>query len=90
MKLSDKIEISGEIATRQIGEETTLVDIGDGTRFGLSPVAAHFWQLLESGNTPAQARDVMLTEYDVDPAELDSDLETLLSELAAKGLVKLL
>lgn len=88
MKLSDKIEISGDVATRQIGEETTLVDISQGTRFGLSPVAAHFWQLLEGGNTPAQARDVMLGEYDVDPGELDHDLEALLDELAAKGLVK--
>ena len=28
MKLSDKIEISAEVAARQIGQEMTLVDIG--------------------------------------------------------------
>jgi len=90
VKLSDKIEISAGVAVRQIGEEMTLVDIGQGTRFGLSPVAAHFWQLLECGSTPAEARDAMLTEYDVEPAELDRDLESLLSELVAKGLLKLI
>ena len=87
MKLSDRIEVSGEVVSREVGDETMLLDLSSGTYFGLDPVGARFWQLLEEGRSPLDARETLAAEYDVDPAQLERDLEALLDELASHGLV---
>lgn len=87
MKLSDQIAISDNVVAREVGGETMLLDLASGTYFGLDPIGGRFWQLLEEGKSSGEARDVLLAEYDVTPEVLESDLESLLGELAANGLV---
>ena len=87
MKLSDTIEVSDNVVAREVGGETMLLDLASGTYFGLDAVGGRFWQLLEEGKSPSTARDVMLEEYDVGADQLERDLENLLAELAANGLV---
>jgi hypothetical protein len=87
VKLSDTIEVSGEVVSREVGDETMLLDLSSGTYFGLDPVGARFWELLEEGKGPLDARDVLAAEYDVELAQLERDLETLLDALASHGLV---
>lgn len=88
MSFPETIELSADVVTREVGEETMLLDLASGTYFGLDPVGGRFWQLLEEGRTPPQARDAMLAEFEVDRAQLDSDLAALLADLTAHGLVK--
>lgn len=87
MKLSDKITVSGDVVAREVGNETMLLDLASGTYFGLDPVGGRFWQLLEEGKSALEARDVLLGEYDVGADQLERDLESLLADLAANGLV---
>ena len=87
MKMSDRIELSSDVVSREVGSETMLLNLASGTYFGLDPVGARFWQLLEEGRTAVEARDVILNEYDVEPARLEQDLEALLGELVSHGLV---
>jgi hypothetical protein len=85
--LNDPIRLSSDVVTREVGEETMLLDLASGTYFGLDPVGGRFWQLLEEGKPPRAARDVLLGEFEVTEAQLDSDLEALLADFAANGLV---
>ena len=87
MKLSDKITVSGDVVAREVGNETMLLNLASGTYFGLDPVGGRFWQLLEEGKSPLEARDVLLGEYEVGADQLERDLESLLADLAANGLV---
>lgn len=87
MNLSDKIELSSDVVSREVGSETMLLNLASGTYFGLDPVGARFWQLLEEGRTAAEARDVILNEYDVEPALLERDLEALIGDFVSHGLV---
>ena len=87
MKLTDAIRLSDEVVTREIGAETMLLDLASGTYFGLNPVGGRFWQLIEAGKSPLEARDALLQEYEVGADDLERDLETLLADLAANGLV---
>ena len=88
MKLTDGVQLSDDVVTREVGEETMLLDLTSGTYFGLDPVGGRFWTLLEDGKSPLEARDELLELYEVDPAVLDRDLEALLAELTDKGLVR--
>ena len=87
MKLSDRIVVSGNVVAREVGGETMLLNLSTGTYFGLDAVGGRFWQLLEQGKSGPEARDVLLDEYEVARDVLDHDLEALLGDLVANGLV---
>lgn len=87
LKLSDTITVSGDVVAREVGTEIMLLNLASGTYFGLDPVGGRFWQLLEEGKSSLEARDVLLDEYEVAPDQLERDLESLLADLAANGLV---
>ncbi len=88
MKLTDTIRLSDDVVTREVGGEVMLLDLASGTYFGLNAVGGRFWQLLEEGKLPAEARETLLADYDVAADVLDADLEALLGELSANGLVQ--
>ena len=88
MKLTDSIRLSDEVVTREVGGEVMLLDLASGTYFGLDPVGGRFWQLLEEGKSAADARDMLLVEYEVTADVLDKDLGGLLAQLTANGLVQ--
>ncbi|HQS95380.1 MAG TPA: PqqD family protein [Novosphingobium sp.] len=87
MELTETITLSEDVVAREVGEETMLLDLASGTYFGLNPVGGRFWQLIEEGRSAAEARDLLLEEFDVSADVLDADLSALLDELAAKGLI---
>ena len=88
MKLSDKIRIPDAVLARQVGEETVMLDLAKGTYFGLEPVGARIWQLLGQGMTLAQVCEVMISEYDVAPADIERDVLDLVQDLASQGLIE--
>jgi len=87
VKLTDTIRLSDTVVTREVGEETMLLDLASGTYFGLDAVGGRFWQLLEEGKSALEGRDALLEEYEVGADQLEHDLEALLADLAANGLV---
>lgn len=87
MRLSDKIKIPDQVLARQIGGETVMLDLAQGTYFGLDPVGARIWQLLAEGKTLAEVCDAMMTEYDVTRDDIERDVARLAEELADRGLI---
>lgn len=84
----DNFRCAADVVARQVGDETMLLDLVSGTYFGLDPVGGRFWELLETGNTPTKARDVLLEEFDVEPAVLDRDLSSLIEQLSNQRLIE--
>ena len=69
--------------------EAVILSLADGVYYGLNPVGASVWTLLEQPRTVGELRDAVVAEYDVDAATAEADLRALLGELAARGLVEL-
>lgn len=90
MKLSDGLQIPAEVMARQVGEETVILDLASGTYFGLNPVGARVWDLIQerNGTTIAEVRDVLLEEFEVSREQLEADLLSLAEQLLANGLVE--
>lgn len=87
MNLTDKIVIPDQVMTRQVGDETVILDLGRGMYFGLDPVGTRIWQLLAEGCTLGNICDRLHMEYDVDRTVLVQDTVRLLQELRDRGLV---
>ena len=89
MKLSDKVSIPPQVMARTVGDETVILDLANGTYFGLDPVGARMWALMGEGKTLAAICEHMLEEYEVSRDDLERDTLRLTQELADQGLVGL-
>jgi Coenzyme PQQ synthesis protein D (PqqD) len=69
--------------------EAVILGLGNGVYYGLNPVGASVWKLLEQPRTVAELRDAVVAEYEVDAPRAEADLLRLLGDLAANGLVEL-
>lgn len=88
MTLPAAIVIAPDVMTRKVGDETVLLQLAQGSYYGLDAIGTRIWALLAAGKAPAQVCDAMVAEYDVVRAQAEEDLEALLNELLARGLVR--
>ncbi len=77
------------LTSHEADGQLTLLDLGGGSYYTLSPVAATLWQeLSESGpTTPSALVERLLAVYDVDRPTCEAETLRLLGELEAQGLV---
>ncbi|NML85916.1 PqqD family protein [Polaromonas sp.] len=87
MNLSDKVTIPAQVMAREVGDETVILDLANGTYYGLDPVGARIWQLMAEGQTLVQVRDVILAEYEVAHEDIERDMLALVQALLERQLV---
>jgi hypothetical protein len=87
MNLSERVKIPPEVIARQVGEENVMLDLAKGAYYGLDPVGARIWQLLEEGRTLGEVCDAMTDEFEVSREAIEKDLLALVDNLVANGLV---
>jgi len=87
MKMQEtRHEKSEDIVARKIAEEVILVPIrqkiGDLQNiYTLNEVAAKIWELLDGQKTLLQIRDVIISEFEINPEQAQKDLEEFLQKL---------
>ena len=82
------VVLSSEALFQEIGGEAVILDLASSTYFGLDEVAVRLWRLLQSDSSLQPALDALLSEYEVERAQLEQDLERLLAQLVEAGLAK--
>lgn len=71
-----------------IAGDVAILSLRNGVYYGLNPVGARIWGLLQQPVTLQTILDTILAEYEVSPAICESDIRKVLSDLAANGLVE--
>lgn len=69
--------------------EAAILNLKTGVYYGLNPLGARIWALVQQSRTVSEIRDAILAEYEVEPARCESDLLSLLGQLAEGGLIEL-
>ena len=87
MNLSDKVTVPAQVMTREVGDETVILDLASGTYYGLDPVGARIWQMMAEGQTLMQVCKVMLAEYEVTREDIERDVFALVQTLLERKLV---
>lgn len=82
-----KFEVSPSVVSRQVGEETMLMDLQSGTYFGLDPIGARVWQAIENGEDCTTLGAMLAGEYDAPAEQIDSDIAALLDKLSEQKLI---
>lgn len=89
MNLSNHIKVPSDVMDRRVGDETVILNLASGAYFGLDPVGARMWELMNAGHSLAEIRDRLLEEYEVEAERLEQDLLELVADLQAQGLIQL-
>jgi len=71
----------------ELAGETVILNLGSGMYYGLDPVGARIWELLQEPRKVDEIRDLILAEYEVEPERCERDLITLLEQLTEQGLI---
>jgi hypothetical protein len=81
------VQPGADVIFRDLGGEAVLLDLASGRYFGLNPVGTRIWTLLAEGATVDAVVAALTQEFDGDPAAIARDVDELVAELAARGLV---
>ncbi|MEK4033167.1 PqqD family protein [Methylocystis sp. IM3] len=87
MNSVDNLVISPDILVQEVGEEIVLLDLRNGTYYGLNQVGACMFRCIRDGKALEEARESLLDEFEVAPDELDRDIAQLVEELLARRLL---
>ena len=86
MNLTDRVTIPAQVMAREVGDETVILDLANGSYYGLDPVGARIWQLMAEGQTLTEVCEVMVAEYDVTREDIERDLLALVQTLKERQL----
>jgi hypothetical protein len=89
MSSSYQIVASSEQVSSNLSGEAVILHLKSGTYYGLNPVGASVWSLIQQPKTVAEIRDVLLSEYSVEPEICDRELQDLLNDLESAGLIEI-
>jgi hypothetical protein len=82
---------SDEVVLTELKDGTgVLLDVGTRHYFTLNPTGVLAWRLIAAGDAPdasALARAIAARYPDADPAAVGADVQALLADLAAEGLL---
>lgn len=82
--IASKQQISCDVA-----DEIVLLSVEDGQYYGLNPVGASIWRLIQSPTTLDDVRDGLLAEYDdVSDETCTAEVVTFMTNMLALGLVQ--
>jgi len=85
--LSSMVQAVPDQVAANLAEEVVILNLTDGVYYGLNPVGARIWNLIQTPRTVQAVLDILVQEYEVEPHRCQQDLLKLLQELAVKGLI---
>ena len=68
--------------------EVAILNVKSGVYYGLDPVGARIWKLVQEPREVVEIQNAITGEYDVEPKQCAQDLVTLLEKLLAEGLIE--
>ena len=77
-----------ELVSCNVAEEAVVLNLKVGAYYSLNSVGARIWNLIQAPRTMHEIRDAIVHEYNVDPDRCERDLQVLLRDLTAQGLVE--
>ncbi len=71
----------------ELAGEAVILHLDRGMYYGLDPVGARIWNLIQEPRRIVDVRETLLAEYEVDRDRCQADLLALIRDLRAEGLI---
>ena len=89
LSLERKIAATPNVLAQDLAGESVLLNLQTEEYFGLDDVGTRIWQTLTEKESVQTAINALQAEYEVEPEQLRQDVENLIAELLANGLVEI-
>jgi hypothetical protein len=86
--MRDTVVATSEQVSCDVEGEAAILNLKNGVYYGLNPIGARIWTLIQEPQQVAKLHDQLLTEYEVDSTRLEADVRQLLGDLAEHGLIE--
>ena len=86
--LNQKVSLAEDVLIQELSGESVLLNIDSEQYFGLDEVGSRMLSVLTESDSIQAANDILLQEYEVEPAQLEQDLLELIEKCVKHGLVK--
>lgn len=71
-----------------LGDESAILNLKNSVYYGMNPVGARVWNLLQQPRSVSELRDTILDEYEVAAERCEHELLELLEKMRTEGLVE--
>lgn len=71
-----------------LGDESAILNRKNSVYYGVNPVGARVWSLLQQPRSVTELRDTLLDEYEVGADRCERDLLDLLEKMRGEGLIE--
>jgi hypothetical protein len=86
---SSRVTTSPDVLLRIIGDEAVILNLKSELYLGLDPIGTRIWTVLQGAPSIQAAHASLLDEFEVEPERLRQDMERLLDQMLAQGLIEL-
>lgn len=83
-----RLEMGDSVLFQTVGDEVVLLNLTSQEYFSLDPVGSDLWNLLMEESDLAVVVNRLAEQYKVDEFRIRADIQPLISELVALGLLK--
>jgi hypothetical protein len=82
------VVVASDVLSSELGSEHVMLNLRDGTYYGLEAVGSDIWKLLQQPITVAEICRALIDTYEVEPERCREDVAKLVGELVERGLVE--
>lgn len=90
VSISDRsvVVVAKDQVSCDLAGEAAILNVKSGVYYGLDPVGARIWSLMQEPRAVADIQNAITSEYEVEPERAGRDLFGLLEKLLAEGLIE--
>jgi hypothetical protein len=90
LSMSSTVVASEQQISCDVADEAVLLSVQSGEYYGLNPVAASIWRLIQKPSTLAEVRNALLEEYsDVSMETCEQEVLAFVDQMLALDLIEL-
>jgi hypothetical protein len=91
MKLTPNstIVVNKDVVSCDLVDEVAILNLKTGIYYGLDPVGARIWNLIQQPREIKEIIQTLLNEYEVEENRCQDDLIELIEQLSEKKLIKI-
>jgi hypothetical protein len=86
---SSRVTTAPDVMLRIIGDEAVILNLKSELYLGLDPIGTRIWTVLQGSPSIQAAHASLLDEFEVEPERLRQDMDRLLDQMLAQGLIEL-
>jgi hypothetical protein len=88
VSLGATVVAAADQVSADLDGEAAILNLRNGVYYGLNPVGARVWELVQEPGTVAALCDRLMEEFDVERGRCEEEVLALLTDLEGAGLIE--